>query len=99
MGEVLVTVTPILSTTVSLIPSWSGVNRSLGGVSGSMVEVTQPPTQPGGSAGATTPSKFSKQGAAEGAGLADGDGVGVAGGPLGAGVGEGAVTPYPRLYA
>ena len=65
------------------------MNTQLGAVSGSMVEVThrmplpEPPVdQPGGSAGAVTPSKFSAKimlphGVAEGAGVTVGVGVGV----------------------
>src|SRR5438132_8504580 len=58
-----------LSRTLSLIPSWSGMKASFGAVSGVTVEVTHMipspgsgfvATQPAGSAGATTPSKFSE---------------------------------------
>ena len=42
----------------SLIVAGFGVNASLGGLSGSIVEVTHDPDQPGGRAGAVTPSKF-----------------------------------------
>src|ERR1700693_91351 len=68
MGDVLVIVTPALSRTLSLIPFWSATKASLGGVSGVTVEVTHMTPSPGsglvavqpvGSAGATTPSKFS----------------------------------------
>ena len=97
------------SRTLSLIPFWSATKASFGAVSGVTVEVTHRipssgsgfvATQPGGSAGAITSSKFSTQGP-EGLGLADGDGVGVAGVLLGVGVGvcgvaEGAGTPFPR---
>src|SRR5436190_11604026 len=94
-GDVLVTMTPNLSTRLSLIPSGSGVNRSLGGVSGFMVEVTQPPTQPGGSAGATTPSKFSTHGPA--GGVVDGVGLGGGGVPPAVAVGVGVPPPPPPL--
>src|SRR5436853_6026909 len=82
MGDVLVIVTPILSRTLSLIPSWSATKASLGGVSGATVVVTHmvpspgsgfDATQPAGNAGAVTPSQFSTHGPA---GLADGFGVG-----------------------
>src|SRR6267378_3798533 len=86
MGEVLVTVTPILSRTFSLIPSWSSMKASLGALSGVTVEVTHmtalpgigfDATQPGGRAGAVTPSQFSTQGAGVGLGLPAGVGDGV----------------------
>src|SRR4029077_16368741 len=107
MGEVLVMVTPVLSRTLSLIPSWSGMKASLGALSGVMVEVTHRvpspgsgfvATQPGGKAGAVTPSMFSTHGP-EGVGLADAAGVGVPCGvgdgvPPGVGVGPG--PPLPR---
>src|SRR6266513_171236 len=57
-----------VSRTLSLMPSWSGMKASLGAVSGLVVEVTHRTLspgsglvaiQPGGRAGATTPSKFS----------------------------------------
>src|SRR5438477_6444440 len=81
MGEVLVIETPVLSRTLSLIPSWSGTKASLGALSGVMVEVTHKTpspgsgfdaTQPGGKAGAVTLSKFSMHG-----GPADGLGLGL----------------------
>src|SRR5438132_13214264 len=61
---------PGVSRYLSLIPFWSGMNASLGAVSGVMVEVTHMvgsgiptvpfvATHPAGSAGAVTPSKFS----------------------------------------
>src|SRR5450759_1033204 len=90
IGAVLVMVTPVLSRTLSLIPSWSGMKASLGALSGVMVEVTHMmplpgsgfvAVQPAGNAGAITSSKFSTQGP-DGLGLADGVGVGVAGVPL-----------------
>src|SRR5437870_5062760 len=103
MGEVLVTVTPILSRTLSLIPSWSGMKASLGALSGVTVEVTHrvpspgsgfDATQPGGRAGAVTLSQFSMQGGpADGLGLADGLGVGVPGGGVVDGVGVGVPPP------
>src|SRR5437868_14581137 len=81
-GDVLVTATPALSRTLSLIPSWSGQSASFGGLYGITFETTHPlpsgfTVQPGGKAGGITLSKFSKQVAAEGLGLADGVGVGV----------------------
>src|SRR5438132_3385750 len=85
MGDVLVTMTPVLSRTLSLIPSWSGIKASLGAESGVTVEVTHMmplpgsglvAVQPGGNAGAVTPSQFSTHGPA-GVGVADGDGPGV----------------------
>src|SRR3982074_2983159 len=107
MGEVLVTVTPILSRTLSLIPSWSRTKASLGAVLGVTVEVTHmtasPGTgfdavQPGGRAGAVTPSQFSTQGAGVGVGVGvpppgvvDGVGDGVP-----PGVGDTAGPPFPR---
>src|SRR2546429_981956 len=80
IGDALVTMTPILSTTLSLIPSWSGTKTSLGALSGITVEVTHITPSPGsgfvavqpvGSAGAVTLSQFSTHG-----GPADGVGVG-----------------------
>ena len=66
----------------SLMPFWSGAKTSLGGLSGSIVEVTHEPLlHPGGRAGAVTPSKFSTQP------MGGSDGVGVAAG--GDGIGEG----------
>src|SRR5204862_574052 len=71
MGDVLVTVSPALSRTLSLIPSWSGTNASLGAVSGVSVVVTHMtpspgpgfvPVQPARSAGAVTLPHFSTQG-------------------------------------
>ena len=101
-AEAFIIVTPILSRTLSLIPSWSAMNASLGALSGVVVEVTHMvpspgsgfvATQPGGSAGAVTLSKFSRHGPT-GLGLADGVGVGV---PDGVGLGHG--HTLPRLYA
>src|SRR5471032_628512 len=92
-------VTPVLSRTLSLIPSWSGMNASLGALSGVSVVVTHMTPSPGsgfvavhpaGRAGAVTPSKFSTQfppGVGVTVGVAVGDGVGVPGG--GVGVGDG----------
>src|SRR5204863_901933 len=83
MGDALVTMTPILSRTLSLIPSWSGTKASLGALSGTTVEVTHmTPSpgsgfdafQPGGNAGAVTESQFSTQGS-DGVGLGDPPGV------------------------
>src|SRR5438874_12277307 len=71
MGDVLVTVSPALSRTLSLIPSWSGTKASLGAVSGATVVVTHMTPSPGsgfvavqpaGSAGAVTLSQFSTHG-------------------------------------
>ena len=82
----LVTFTPMRSSTLSLIPSWSGMKTLLGALSDIAVVVTHiapsPGTgfvaiQPGGNAGAVTLSQFSMHGAAEGVGLAEGDGDGV----------------------
>src|SRR5438477_7044679 len=117
MADVLVIVTPVLSRTLSLIPSWSGIKASLGRVSGVTVVVTHmtpspgigfDATQPGGRAGAVTPSQFSTHGpagvgvglappavavaVAVGVGVPPGVGVGVAGVPLGVGVGGGGVA-------
>src|SRR5438477_3803689 len=91
---------------LSLMPSWSVTNASLGAVSGLVVEVThrmplpEPPVvQPGGRAGATTPSKFSTN-----AGLPHGVAVGVAEGAtvavavavgVGVGVGGGVGVGHP----
>ena len=84
-----------LSRTLSLIPSWSGMKAALGAVSGVMVEVTQSvpspgsgfvATQPAGSAGAVTPSKFSLQITVPTQGV--GVGVGVVGVGVGVGVGQ-----------
>src|ERR1700693_1667114 len=86
MGDVLVTVTPALSRTLSLIPFWSATKASLGGVSGVTGWVPHRTPSPGsglvavqpvGSAGAVTLSQFSMHGGpAEGLGLAEGAGVG-----------------------
>src|SRR6266403_344674 len=99
IGEVLVKVIPTLSSTLSLIPSWSSMNASLGGLSGVTVEVTHmmplpgsgfEATHPGGSAGAVTLSQFSTHGP-PGVGVGVGAGVGV---PLGVVVAVGvAVAP------
>ncbi len=75
---------------ISLIPVWSGTNASLGGLSGSVVEVTHPPDQPGGRAGGVTPSKFCTH--APGLGVGDALGVGEGVNPgedVGDGVGDG----------
>src|SRR5437762_6157583 len=83
MGDVLVTVSPALSRTLSLIPSWSGTKASLGAVSGVSVVVTHMTpspaigfvaVQPAGSAGAVTLSQFSTHGPV-GVGLGDPPGV------------------------
>src|SRR5450759_1193460 len=116
IGAVLVMVTPVLSRTLSLIPSWSGMKASLGALSGVMVEVTHRvpspgsglvATQPGGKAGAVTPSQFSRHGP-EGVGLTGGVGDGGGGVPpgvdvavavaVGVGVppGVGPGPPFPR---
>jgi hypothetical protein len=85
---------PGVSRTLSLIPFWSGMNASFGGVSGVKVEVTHRTplpgtgfvaTQPAGSAGAVTPSKFSVR---QEMGVGVGEGVGV-----GTGVGLGQPSP------
>ena len=94
MGEVLVTITPVLSRTLSLSPFWSATKASLGGLAGVMVEVTHitpspgsgfVAVQPAGNAGAITSSKFSTQGP-DGLGLAEGAGVGVGEAPPGVNV-------------
>jgi len=90
---------------LSLTVAGSLIKASLGAVSGVVVEVTQSgaapaafaATQPAGSAGATTPSKFSLKtmpvhgvgvGVGDSVGVGVGDGVGVGVGvPLGIGVG------------
>src|ERR1700682_6144521 len=91
IGAVPVMLTPVLSRTLSLIPSWSGMKASLGALSGVMVEVTHRvpspgsglvASQPGGRAGAVTLSQFSRHGP-EGVGLVGGVGVGVDGVPPG----------------
>ena len=119
MGDVLVMATFNLSRTLSLIPSWSAIKASLGGLSGVVVEVTHmvpspgsgfDATQPAGSAGAVTPSKFSTHGPV-GVGLVDGVGVGGGGVPppgvdvavavgvaVPLGVAEGTGGPLPRSY-
>src|SRR5438477_2136311 len=96
IGDALVTMTPILSTTLSLIPSWSGTKTSLGALSGTTVEVTHMTPSPGsgfvavqpvGRAGAVTLSQFSTHGGpAEGLALAAGVGVGVGDAPPGVNV-------------
>src|SRR5207253_8138901 len=106
IGDALVTVTPVLSRTLSLIPSWSATKASLGAVSGVTVVVTHmvpspgsgfDATQPGGNAGAVTVSQFSTHGPA-GVGVGDcggGDppGVDVAVAvAVGPGVGDGPPT-------
>src|SRR5207244_7323361 len=88
IGDVLVTMTPVLSRTLSLIPSWSGTKASLGAVSGVTVEVTHMTpspgsgfvaVQPGGNAGAVTLSQFSMHGGspAVAVGVADAPAVAV----------------------
>src|SRR5438034_11493478 len=83
MADGLVTVTPNLSRTLSLIPSWSGIKALLGAVSEVTVVVTHmtpspgsgfDALQPGGNAGAVTESQFSTQGS-DGVGLGDPPGV------------------------
>src|SRR6187549_2534664 len=76
----------------------SGANASFGAVSGVVVDVTQGTSapvaalvHPAGSAGATTPSKFSLQPGPGGVGVAVG--VGVAGVPVGVAVGVGVGPP------
>src|SRR4029079_5709634 len=87
-AEALFTVTLIRSSTLSLIPSWSGTKASLGAVSGEIVDVTHMvpspgsglvATHPGGNAGAVTPSKFSTHGP-DGLGATVAVAVGVGGG-------------------
>src|SRR5437762_3642448 len=112
MGDVLVTMTPILSTTLSLIPSWSGTKTSLGALSGITVEVTHMTPSPGsgfvavqpvGSAGAVTLSQFSRHGPEAAVAVAVGVGVGGGGVPpavavaVAVGVGEPPSPPLPRL--
>src|SRR5437764_14024696 len=81
MADGIVTLTPNLSRTLSLIPSWSGTKASFGALSGVSVEVTHmtpspgsglEACQPGGSAGAVTPSQFSTHGPGDGVGLGGG---------------------------
>src|SRR6266446_2144097 len=85
MGDVLDTVSPALSTTLSLIPSWSGTKASLGAVSGVTVVVTHitpspgsgfVAVQPAGNAGAVTLSQFSTHGTGDPAAVAVAVGVG-----------------------
>src|SRR5437762_4914471 len=109
MGDVLATVSPALSRTLSLIPSWSGTKASLGAVSGITVEVTHMTPSPGsgfvavqpaGSAGAVTLSQFSRHGPA-GVGVGDPPpgvevAVAVAVGPgVPLGLGDGPGPPLP----
>src|SRR5476651_2480900 len=106
-------VTPVLSKTLSLIPSWSGMNASLGALSGVSVVVTHNVPSPGsgfvasqcaGRAGAVTPSKFSTQfppGEGPTVAVAVAVGVGVPGVGVGdgvPGVGVGKGPPFPRSY-
>src|SRR5664279_2748391 len=98
-------VTPVLSTTLSLIPSWSGMNTLLGALSEVSVVVTHMTPSPGsgfvavhpaGRAGAVTPSKFSTQfppgdGATVAVAVAVAVGVGVP--PPGVTVGDGVGVP------
>src|SRR5204862_7398211 len=71
MGDALEIVTPVLSRTLSLIPSWSATKALLGALSEVTVVVTHMVPSPGsglvavqcgGNAGAVTPSQFSTQG-------------------------------------
>src|ERR1044071_2051655 len=108
IGDVLVTMTPVLSRTFSLIPSWSAIKTSLGGDSGVTVVVAHmvpspgsgfDATQPGGNAGAVTPSQFSTHGPGDGVGLGGGGvppavAVAVA---VGVAVGVGVPPPPPVL--
>src|SRR5437667_4503134 len=111
IGDALVTMTPILSTTLSLIPSWSGTKASLGAVSGITVEVTHMTPSPGsgfvavqpvGSAGAVTLSQFSRHGPEAAVAVAVAVGVGGGGVPpavavaVAVGVGE-PPSSLPRL--
>src|SRR5437762_14143654 len=102
MVDVIVTVSPARSRTLSLIPSWSGTKASLGAVSGVSVVVTHMTPSPGsgfvavqpaGSAGAVTPSQFSTHGPADGVGLGGG-GVPPA---VAVAVGVGVPPPPPTL--
>src|SRR6266403_2501249 len=70
MGDVLEIATPVLSRTLSLIPSWSATKALLGALSEVTVVVTHMvpspgsglvAVQPAGNAGAVTPSQFSTQ--------------------------------------
>ena len=88
---------------LSLIKSGSGQDASLGGVSGVVVEVTHRTplpgigfvaTQPGGSAGAVTPSKFSVR-QEMGVGVGEGVPVEVA---VAVGVGDGVPLEITRMF-
>src|SRR5678816_1909506 len=103
MALPLVIVTPGRTSTLSLIPSWSGTKALFGGVSGELVEVTHivpspgsglVATQPGGYAGAVTESKFSLKTTvpSQGVGVADTVGLGVAVGEI---VGQGVPSQNP----
>src|SRR5438093_10738537 len=90
IGDVLVTAATTLSTTLSLIPSWSGTKTSLGALSGITVEVTHMTPSPGsgfvavqpvGSAGAVTLSQFSRHGPEAAVAVAVAVGVGGGGVP------------------
>src|ERR1700749_2395062 len=90
-GAPELTTPPARSSTLSLTVVVSLMNALLGAVSDPVVEVTQPGggpdtaavVQPGGNAGAVTPSKFSVH-APAGLGVGDaGGGVGLAGGGVG----------------
>src|SRR5436190_9987760 len=85
MGDALVTATPVLSRTLSLIPSWSGIKALLGALSELSVVVTHRVPSPGsgfvavqpvGNAGAVTESQFSTQGTGDPAAVAVAVGVG-----------------------
>src|SRR5437762_12679694 len=86
MGDVLEIATPVLSRTLSLIPSWSATKASLGGVSGVTVVVAHMvpspgsglvAVQPAGNTGAVTPSQFSTQGPVPAVAVAVAVGAGV----------------------
>ena len=108
MAFPLVIVTPGESSALSLIPSWSGTEALLGGVSGELVEVTHivpspgsglVATQPDGNAGAVTESKFSlkmivpSHGVGVGEGEEEGEGEEVG---VGETVGQGVPSQNPE---
>src|SRR5947207_6227070 len=95
MGDALEIATPVLSRTLSLIPSWSAPKALLGGLSEATVVVTHMvpspgsgfvAVQPAGNAGAVTPSQFSTHSSVPGVDVAVGVATGV---PLGLGEGTG----------
>src|SRR5436190_9913650 len=107
MGDALVTVTPVLSRTLSLIPSWSGIKALLGALSEVSVVVTHRVPSPGsgfvaahpaGNAGAVTESQFSTHGTGDPAAVAVGVGDTPPGVNVAVAVAVGTGVPPPPVW-